>query len=153
MKILRSSITRDRRGFTLIEMSIVLVIMLAFLAMSVPFFTGFSGSTGLKTSEREIMTVLRTARSYAVSQNANFSAEFNGTVTPNTYRIANSTGTTIDKIFSLPNGVTYTTTALTTVTFTPNGGLTGPTAANTIAVRNSKGTKTITVNRTTGALE
>lgn len=144
---------RNRRGFTLIEMSIVLVIMLAFLAMSVPFFTGFSGSTGLKTSEREIMTVLRTARSYAVSQNANFSAEFNGTVTPNTYRIANAAGTTIDKIFSLPKGVTYSTTALTTVTFTPNGGLTSPTATNTIAVTNPKGTKTITVNRTTGALE
>jgi len=152
MKILRLH-AGQRRGFTLIEMSIVLVIMLAFLALSVPFFAGFSGSTGLKTSEREIMTVMRTARSYAVSRNANFSAEFNGTVTPNTYRIANATGTTMDKIYSLPNGVTYTTAALTTVTFTPNGELTGTSAANTISVTNQKGTKTITVNRTTGALE
>lgn len=153
MKILRSEGARNRRGFTLIEMSIVLVIMLAFLALSVPFFTGFSGSTGLKTAEREIMTVLRTARSYAVSQNANFSAVFDGTVTPNTYRITNAGGTTIDKIISLPNGVTFTAPGPTTVTFTPNGGLTGPAAVNTITVQNPKGNKTITVNRTTGALE
>ncbi|MFA5149224.1 MAG: GspH/FimT family pseudopilin [Candidatus Omnitrophota bacterium] len=153
MKILRSVRARGRRGYTLIEMSIVLVIMLAFLAMSVPFFTGFSGSTGLKAAEREIMTVLRTARSYAVSQNANFSAEFNGTVTPGTYRITNAAGTTQNKIFNLPAGVTYSTAVITTVTFAANGGLTSTTAVNAITVQNPKANKTITVNRTTGALE
>jgi len=39
------------------------------------------------------------------------------------------------------------------VTFTPNGGLTGPSASNAVTVRNNKGSKTITVNRITGALE
>jgi prepilin-type N-terminal cleavage/methylation domain-containing protein len=153
MKILRPGRAQGRRGFTLIEMTIVLVIMLAFLAMSVPFFTGFSASTGLKTSEREIMTVLRTARSYAVSRNDNYSAVFNGGVIPNTYVIINSNGTVLDKTFSLPNGVTYTA-AITTVTFTPNGGLTGLAAPNTVIIRNNKNPdKTITVNRITGALE
>jgi prepilin-type N-terminal cleavage/methylation domain-containing protein len=144
---------KARRGFTLIEMAIVLVIMLAFLAMSIPFFSGFSTNTGLKTAEREIITMLRTARSYAVSQNTNFNAVFDGTVSPNTYRIANSSGTSVDKVYSLPNGVSYNTSVLTTVTFTPNGGLTGPSASNAVTVRNNKGSKTITVNRITGALE
>ncbi len=151
MEILRSM--KARRGFTLIEMAIVLVIMLAFLAMSIPFFSGFSTNTGLKTAEREIITMLRTARSYAVSQNTNFNAVFDGTVSPNTYRIANSSGTSVDKVYSLPNGVSYNTSVLTTVTFTPNGGLTGPSASNAVTVRNNKGSKTITVNRITGALE
>jgi len=151
MKILRAM--RVKRGFTLIEMAIVLVIMLAFLAMSIPFFSGFSSNTGLKTAEREITTMLRTARSYAVSQNTNFNAVFDGTASPNTYRIANFSGTTVDKAYSLPNGVSYSTSVLTTVTFTPNGGLTGPSASNTVTVRNNKGSKTITVNRITGALE
>jgi len=112
MEILRSM--KARRGFTLIEMAIVLVIMLAFLAMSIPFFSGFSTNTGLKTAEREIITMLRTARSYAVSQNTNFNAVFDGTVSPNTYRIANSSGTSVDKVYSLPNGVSYNTSVLTT---------------------------------------
>jgi prepilin-type N-terminal cleavage/methylation domain-containing protein len=158
MKILRSG-SGLRRGFTLIEMAIVLAIMLAFLAMSIPFFAGFQTNTGLKTAEREIMTVLRTARSYAVTQNANFHAVFDGTVTPNTYRITNTAHTTLDKTYSLPNGVTFSTAAVVTFVFTPNGGLTtatdptDPTLVNTITVQNPKGTKTITVNRITGALE
>ncbi len=151
MVIIRS--IKARRGFTLIEMAIVLVIMLAFLAMSIPFFSGFSTNTGLKAAEREIITVLRTARSYAVSQNTNFNTVFDGTASPNTYKIANSSGTTVDKVYSLPNGVSYSTSAITTVTFTPNGGLTGPSASNTVTVQNSKGSKTITINRITGALE
>jgi Tfp pilus assembly protein FimT len=106
--------------------------------MSIPFFSGFSTNTGLKTAEREIITMLRTARSYAVSQNTNFNAVFDGTVSPNTYRIANSSGTSVDKVYSLPNGVSYNTSVLTTVTFTPNGGLTGPSASNAVTVRITK---------------
>lgn len=147
MKILPS-----RRGFTLIEMAIVLVIILAFLAMSVPFFANFSGSTGMNTAQREVMTLLRTARSYAISQNANFNAVFNTAVNPNTYRITNNAGTTLDKTYVLPSGVSFTAT--TTITFTPNGGLTDPAAPNAVTIRNNKNPdRMITVNRITGALE
>lgn len=146
MKILLS-----RRGFTLIEMAIVLVIILAFLAMSIPFFANFSGSTGMNTANREVTTLLRTARSYAVSQNANFNAVFDTAVTPNTYRITNNAGTTLDKTYVLPNGVSFTAT--TTITFTPNGGLTS-TSPTAVTIRNNKNPdRTINLNSTTGAIQ
>lgn len=147
MKILLS-----RRGFTLIEMAIVLVIILAFLAMSIPFFGNFSDRASLNAAQREITTLLRTARSYAISQGTNFDAIFNAAVTPNTYNIQRSDSTApLDKTYQLPAGATFSGT--TTITFTPNGGLTS-TSPLTITVQNRKGdTRTITLNRTTGAIE
>lgn len=141
---------RCKSGFTLIEMMIVLFIILVFLGMSLPFFQNFSTSSGLKTAEREIGTVLRTARSYAISQNSNFNAVFNTGVTPNTYRITNSSGNTQDKTYQLPSGVTFAAT--TTITFTSNGGLTSG-SATSVTINSAKGgSKQITVETATGAV-
>lgn len=148
MKILHNGQSRNG-GFTLIEMTIVLFIILLFLAMSLPFFANFSGSTGLKTAEREVGTILRTTRSYATSQNSNFNAVFNTGVTPNTYRITNSSGTTLDKTFQLPAGVRFSAT--TTVTFTSNGGLASG-SATSVTVTSTKGSKQVTVDTATGAV-
>ncbi|MDD5310498.1 MAG: prepilin-type N-terminal cleavage/methylation domain-containing protein [Candidatus Omnitrophica bacterium] len=153
MKILRYG-QRRAAGYTLIEMTIVLFIILAFLAMSVPFFGRFSSSTGLRTAEREVGTVLRTARSYAISRNSNFNAEFDTSVTPNTYRITDSGGTTVDstKLYQLPAGINFTATV--TVTFTPNGGLTSAIDASVTVAEIKDATKfrTITVDAVTGAV-
>src|SRR3989338_2680650 len=142
---------RRRSGFTLIEMTIVLFIILIFLAMSVPFFTGFSSSTGLKTAEREVGTVLRTGRSYAVSRNENYDVFFNTATTPHTFKICRSAVPTvsIDKTYQLPAGVTFSAT--TTVTFTPNGGLASGSAASG-TINSAKGSKQITLDTATGAV-
>lgn len=142
---------RNKGGFTLIEMVIVLFIIMIFLAMSLPFFANFSGSTGLKTAEREVGTILRTARSYAVSRNENYDAYFNATPNPDAYSICRTAVPTvsIDKTFQLPAGVTFSAT--TTVTFTPNGGL-ASTSATSVTINSSKGSKTITVDSATGAV-
>lgn len=150
MKVLHN-IQKRKGGFTLIEMTIVLFIILIFLGMSLPFFANFSTGTGLKTAEREVGTILRTTRSYAVSQNSNFSAIFNAGVTPNTYRITNSSFTTLDKTYQLPAGVTFAA-PISTVTFTSNGGLaSGSTTSVTINSRQG-GSKQITVDTATGAV-
>ena len=145
-------ILRNRQGYTLIEMTIVLFIILAFLAMSVPFFANFSSSTGLRTAEREIGTILRTARSYAVSQNKNYEALFDTSVTPNTYSIRDSAAPTqpIDKMYQLPAGITFT--AASTIRFASNGGLSGDSPNSSVTVTSSKGSRQITVETATGAV-
>ncbi len=141
-----------RKGFTLIEMTIVLVIILAFLAMSVPFFANFSSATGVNTATREISTLLRTTRSYAIAKNENYDAVFDTTTTPNRFWIRDSATTTmVGKGLSLPTGVTFN--APVTVTFTSTGGITGS-ADVTITIGNAKGkTKTIKVYYVTGMVE
>lgn len=146
-----------RKGFTLIEMTIVLVIILAFLAMSVPFFANFSSATGVNTATREISTLLRTTRSYAIAKNRNFNSVFDTTTVPNRFWIydpappAPEVEGMVGKGLSLPTGVTFN--APVTVTFTSTGGITGS-ADVTITIGNAKGkTKTIKVYYVTGMVE
>ena len=108
MKILYDR-QRGVGGYSLIEMTIVLFIILAFLAMSVPFFANFSSSTGLRTAEREIGTILRTARSYAISHNENYNVLCDTATDPDTYSIRRTAASTvpIDKVYQLPVGVNF----------------------------------------------
>ena len=144
-----------RKGFTLIEMTIVLVIILAFLAMSVPFFANFSSATGVNTATREISTLLRTTRSYAIAQNSDYNAVFDTTTVPNRFWIYDpdppEEAHMVGKGLSLPTGVTFD--APVTVTFTSTGGITGG-ADVTITIGNAKGkTKAIKVYYVTGMVE
>lgn len=141
-----------RKGYTLIEMIIVVAIILLILGMSVPFFTGFSSSTSLKTAEREVGTILRTARSYAVSRNENYDAFFDTATTPHTFKICRSAVPTvsIDRTYQLPSGVTFSAT--TTITFTPNGGLAGGSSTGVTINSRKGGSKQITVETATGAV-
>lgn len=139
-------------GFTLVEMGIVLVIILAFLSMSVPFFANFSSSTGLNTAYREVSTLLKTARSYAITQNKDFNAVFDLSVIPNKFWIEDaSSKIIIDKGYSLPAGVSFTEAA--TVVFTPTGALAENSATRTVIKNNRGKTKIITINSVTGTVE
>lgn len=146
----------ERKGFTLIEMTIVLVIILAFLAMSVPFFANFSSATSVNTATREISTVLRTTRSYAIARNRDYAAVFDTTTIPNRFWIQYYESDppvphVEGKGFAMPSGVTFD--APVTVTFTSTGGITGS-ADVTITIRNTKGkTKAIKVYYVTGMVE
>ena len=135
-------------------MTIVLFIILAFLAMSVPFFANFSSSTGLRTAEREIGTILRTARSYAISHNENYNVLCDTATDPDTYSIRRTAASTvpIDKVYQLPVGVNFN--AAVTVTFTPNGGL-DTLIDKSVTVEETKDaskSRTITVDAMTGAV-
>jgi len=153
MKILRYG-QRRAAGYTLIEMTIVLFIILAFLAMSVPFFANFSSSTGLRTAEREIGTILRTARSYAISNNENYNVLCDTATDPDTYSIRRTAASTvpIDKVYQLATGVDFTATV--TVTFTPNGGLTSAsgTSVTVVETKDASKNRIITVDSSTGAV-
>lgn len=155
-----------RTGYTLIEMTIVLFIILAFLAMSVPFFANFSASTGLKTAEREIGTLLRTARSYAISRNMPYDAVF--VKNTNSFWISpvtdpNGDGNYADddpndvetgnKVYILAQGIEFS--ADSRIRFASNGGLHSTTTSTSVTVRETKDAtklKTITVDSSTGAV-
>lgn len=151
MRVATDRICR-RKGFTLLEMAIVLVILLAFLSMSVPFFANFSSVTSINTASREISTLLRTTRSYAITKNEDYAAVFDTTTVPNRFWIQDSaTATVVDRGIALPSGVTFS--APVTITFISTGGITGG-ADVTVTIRNAKGkTKAIKVYYVTGMVE
>lgn len=156
--IVQTSGSFGRKGFTLIEITIVIVIIALLISMSVPFFGNLFTSMGLKAAAREISTTLRTARSYAVSKNDNHSVIFTRdgvTATPDIFYVTDSTGTNmVDKGHKTNPGVSIMGgVGTTTITFTPNGGLaTG--SASSVTVQNTKGDSIqVSVNSVTGIVE
>ncbi len=148
--ISRRARERNRKGFTLLEIIIVLVIMVSFISMAIPFFGRLFPSMGLNNTARQIVTVLRTARSYAITNNANYNVVFTIATEPDRFYITNAAGTMMDKGYPTPVGVNLG--ANDTVTFTQGGGLTN--AANkTVTISAGSSTKTINVNGITGVVQ
>ena len=152
--IARTSGNFNRKGFTLIEITIVIVIIALLISMSVPFFGNLFTSMGLKVAAREISTTLRTARSYAVARNDNHSVIFTSdgvTATPDIFYVTDSGGTMVDKGHKTNPGVSIT--AATTITFVPSGGLDSG-SATSVTAQNTKGdTIQVSVNSVTGMVE
>jgi len=138
----------SRPGFTLIEMAVVLGIIIALMAISIPFFSNFSGSSNIKGAEQGIVSALETTRSYAIAENKEYLLDCNKT--SSSYKITHSGGTTVDKTYFLPQGVSFETRS--GILFTSNGGLKAD-SQNIIIISNTKGaTRTITVDRATGSI-
>ncbi len=102
------------RGFTLLETIIVLAIMTMFFAISIPFFSRFTESTKLETSARGITSALRTARTYAITNNEDYYVKFDKIVTPSEYYvyhyvppISSGTLTIVDRKYKLPAGISF----------------------------------------------
>ncbi len=56
------------RGFTLLELLVVLVIAVGVMGLVIPRLSGLSGTTQLKSSARQLAAGLRSARNQAVSK-------------------------------------------------------------------------------------
>ena len=135
-------------GFTLLETIIVLGIMTMFFVISIPFFSRFTENTKLETSTRSVVSALRTARGYAITNNVDYYLVFDLAVTPNMYFISADTTTAVEKKERLPIGISLSTTG-NPVRFKATGE-----AVNDISItltqQDSANTKIITVERTTG---
>jgi prepilin-type N-terminal cleavage/methylation domain-containing protein len=69
----RSTFTRRNRGFSLIELVVVMGIMAALALVAIPWFTKISQRSALKSAAREVQTTLLAARMKAVKRNQNVS--------------------------------------------------------------------------------
>ncbi len=146
-----------RRAFTLLETMIVLAIMAVFFAVSVPFFSGFTERTKLETSARSIVSVLRTARAYAIANNADYYAVCDTSTVPESYYVSADSVNAVDKKNKLPAGISFDIvgftkgTAGTSAAFKATGELDEIAKETFVIIKDKEGnTKTIKVERTTG---
>lgn len=74
--IIRRRTWNDKSGFTLIELSIVIFIMLMMLSATVPWMKNFAESTRLRSTARSIRSLMAFARSSAVSERTEYVVMF-----------------------------------------------------------------------------
>lgn len=141
----------NKKGVTLIELTVVLVVIAIGGALSVPNILAWLPNYRLKSVTRDIVSTMRTAQMKAVSTNLQYRVYFNAG--EKKYWIekgnqssgsSNWAGTAdLDNtaregaIYTLPSGVSISLTGF--IQFNPNSTCN----AATIAVTNSKGKKTI----------
>lgn len=103
-------------SFTLVEMTVVMVIIMLLLVISIPNLGRPSSAMKLNTAARNISTILRTARSYAVTKRVVHNAVFDTTVTPNLIYITDNTGVQVSKGYALSS-----TLSIANITFPQDG--------------------------------
>jgi len=146
----------NRRGVTLIELVIVMIIIAILAALSVPSFGVWMAHYRLRTAARDVVTVMRTAQMRAVSYNMPYGVSFNSATSQfQLYR--DSGGLQVDGAASpLPKGITYNSIVglpngpgdQPFISFSPNS---SASASGTIVLRNSKGKdKTIQISAASG---
>src|SRR3989338_10314070 len=96
-------------GFTLLETIIVLAIMTMFFAVSIPLFSKFTERTKLDTTARSIVSALRTARTYAITNNKIYYVVFDKQTDPtrHSYFISEDGTNPKEKREKLPVGISF----------------------------------------------
>ncbi len=118
---------KSSRGFTLLEILVVMVIAGLMISLSPPMFSGAVSSTQLKGSARDLVIALREARSKAIIHNSE-QLVYLDLKTPR-YRIGNAKPLALPKNVSMAvevvTGVTLTEQAQHVLRFFPDGSSSG----------------------------
>ncbi|MBM3253701.1 MAG: hypothetical protein FJZ16_05580 [Candidatus Omnitrophica bacterium] len=150
---------RIKTGFTILESTIVLGIIAVIMGMSIPLFSRFTKGSSINSAAYQISGILRTARSYAILKNSNYSVNFDNIIIPNAVWITDSTNNLIGKRYGLPktiriarpDGSDPITFYDDRATFKPTG---GTVYMGSVYLMDSGGlTKQITVINTTGRVK
>jgi len=109
MAIMPISYPGKRRGFSLLEIIVVVVLLAAASAIVLPSFSGAFTSLQVETAGRDMATVLKQARSFAVGRQRPYRVmlslnEFSGEVLE--YVLADEYGRAV-KVFTLPEGIRF----------------------------------------------
>jgi type IV fimbrial biogenesis protein FimT len=123
------------RGFTLVEIAVVILVFGIIVAMAAPSVTGLIRSSRLTGASNTLVADMRYARSLASSQHAQYEID----LSPGSYKLDQSSPRTTVLTRTMPSGVAFTGTD--TVTFFSWG----LTTAKTINVTGNGNTMTLQV--------
>ena len=76
MAAIKMTLRTGRKGFTLIEMLVVMAIIAMLLGASIPFTSNFGRGLRIKTSSRAVLETLRVAKSNAIAKRKKYSVVF-----------------------------------------------------------------------------
>lgn len=90
---------RNKRGFSLIEMMVVILIIAVMLGVALPHFIGHGGRTSVKVAARDVCSVMRLAHRKAVEERTDYLAIYdcdNETIWVQSYSSYTTSGTNPD---------------------------------------------------------
>ena len=122
------------RGFSLVELAIVLVVMGLLLTFSIPGFRGLSSTYQLRGATENIAGQLRLARAKAIATGVEQPLHIPNSTT---YHIHYPSG--ISTAWTLPRGVTFTNPTVGSWLHMASDGHLNETGSRIIVVRNTRG--------------
>ncbi|MCQ9208774.1 MAG: prepilin-type N-terminal cleavage/methylation domain-containing protein [Omnitrophica bacterium] len=150
-----------KKGFTLMEMLVVLAVIVLLIGVSIPFFASFTKGAKLKTAAKDVVAVLNTARIASITYRKNYSVNFDYSQTPHSYYITDENNEIYGKKYHLPSSIKFsrpqqpqqpTTFTADKATFSSTGGLIGSVGSVWLADK-KEDFRRITVSNTTGRVK
>jgi len=109
--------TRDDKGFSLVELCIVLVVMGILFSMGIPALLKMNQSQQLRGTSETLVSAIMLQRTRAMATGSTVTINFNNTANPGWTVM--SQGMSVKRKF--PKGVTYQSVAPTTINITRDG--------------------------------
>lgn len=144
----RRSLRTNPRGFSLVELMVVIAVIGIITAVATPFFLSFLQAQRLRGAAQQVQTFLNQARQLAIARNISYRVEVNQTGTGLRFvRVSDSTpwtgpGTDGSGYFGLDTEIQLINQSGTNPTFNPFG---AASTAGTLRVRNLQGTQCLDV--------